>query len=247
MKRALKQLLGRNTLDPRAPEILYQDFTPQQWAMIEYVRPYTMTSPERIAHLVTAVLYMHENRIAGSVVECGVWRGGSMMIVARLLQELGDRTRDLFLFDTYDGMPLPSDQDRDATGAPASELLKMQPKTRDNLFWAYAPIEEVAANMHSTGYPADKVHLIKGQVEQTIPDAAPDNIGLLRLDTDWYASTLHELEHLYPRLAHLGVMIVNDYGCWQGAQQAVDEFFARQPFKPLLSRIDVTARSIIKP
>jgi hypothetical protein len=214
--------------------------------MIEYARPYTMTSPERIAHLMATIQYIHENHIGGAIVECGVWRGGSMMIVARLLKELGDCTRDLFLFDTFEGMPPPSDKDRAISGSLAAQILKAEPKTRENLFWAYAPLEEVEANMLSVGYPSDKIHLVKGKVEDTIPGAAPGQIALLRLDTDWYESTLHELKHLYARLAPQGVLIVDDYGCWQGARQAVDEFFTQQPFKPLLNRIDMTARSAIK-
>ena len=81
------------------------------------------------------------------------------------------------------------------------------------------------ATVLSTGYPAERVHLVRGPVEETIPGAAPDALALLRLDTDWYASTRHELEHLYPRLATGGVLIVDDYGHWEGARRAVDEYF----------------------
>jgi len=246
MKQAVRTLFGRSKAAATAAESFYQDFTPQHWAMIEYARPYTMTSPERIAYLMASVQYIHDNRIPGAIVECGVWRGGSMMIVARLFMELGDRTRDLFLFDTFEGMPPPSDRDRAFSGATADHILKSHSRTGANVFWAYAPIEEVEANMISTGYPQEKIHLIKGKVEDTIPTGAPNNIALLRLDTDWYESTLHELHHLYARLALHGVLIIDDYGWWQGARQAVDEFFGQQPFKPLLNRIDNTARSVIK-
>ena len=92
-----------------------------------------------------------------------------------------------------------------------------------------------------------RVHLIKGMVEQTIPHDAPDQIALLRLDTDWYESTAHELKHLYPRLANRGIMIIDDYGHWQGARMAVDEFIQAQDFKPFLHRIDYTGRLIVKP
>jgi O-methyltransferase len=243
MKRLLRRLLGR---DGEPTAALRQDFTPEHRAMVEYARPYSMTSPERIVHLVEAVRYIHANGIPGDVVECGVWRGGSMMVVARLLVQLGDTSRDLYLFDTFEGMPAPSAGDRDFGGTPAQELLGKESRTRDSLVWAYAPVEEVAANMRSTGYPAERVHLVQGRIEETVPSRAPDAIALLRLDTDWYESTRHELTHLYHRLAPRGVLIIDDYGWWQGARQAVDEFFLAQPFKPLLSRIDCTGRSLIK-
>jgi hypothetical protein len=98
----------------------------------------------------------------------------------------------------------------------------------------------------ATGYPAERVHLVRGPVEETLPAAAPERLALLRLDTDWYASTRHELEHLYPRLVDGGVLIVDDYGHWQGARQAVDEYFAGTAPPPLLHRIDYTARIGVK-
>jgi hypothetical protein len=91
------------------------------------------------------------------------------------------------------------------------------------------------------------VNLVKGPVESTIPATIPDQLAILRLDTDWYESTKHELDHLYPRLVSGGILIIDDYGHWQGARQAVDEYFARQNLKPLLSRIDYTCRIMIKP
>jgi hypothetical protein len=99
----------------------------------------------------------------------------------------------------------------------------------------------------STGYPADRLHLVQGKVEDTLPGAAPARIALLRLDTDWYESTRHELVHLYPRLVPNGVLIIDDYGDWVGAKEAVDEYFAAQPFQPFLSRMDHTGRLAIKP
>jgi uncharacterized heparinase superfamily protein len=101
--------------------------------------------------------------------------------------------------------------------------------------------------MTTTGYPADRVRLVKGVVAQTIPTAAPASIALLRLDTDFYESTRHELEHLYPRLSSGGVLIIADYGHWQGARQSVDEYFGTLPDAPLLARIDYTGRIAIKP
>jgi O-methyltransferase len=97
--------------------------------------------------------------------------------------------------------------------------------------------------MQSTGYPSDRVHYVKGLVEATVPQQAPDEIAILRLDTDWYESTKHELEHLWPRVRPGGVLIVDDYGHFEGARRAVDEFFGPGVF---LHRIDYTGRLVLK-
>jgi O-methyltransferase len=85
---------------------------------------------------------------------------------------------------------------------------------------------------------------VKGKVEDTIPANIPERIALLRLDTDFYRSTRHELEHLYPRLERGGVLIIDDYGAYVGARQATDEYFASRPF--LLNRIDEHVRCGVK-
>ena len=98
----------------------------------------------------------------------------------------------------------------------------------------------------STGYPAERIRIVKGEVEQTIPRQAPEELALLRLDTDWYASTAHELEHLYPRVGDGGVLIIDDYGHWEGARRAVDEYFEGAEDPILLNRIDYSGRIGVK-
>jgi O-methyltransferase len=111
--------------------------------------------------------------------------------------------------------------------------------------WCIASLDDVRANLLSTGYPANQIHFVPGKVEQTIPKTLPERLALLRLDTDWYESTKHELEHLYPRLSNDGVLIIDDYGHWRGAREAVDEFFLRSRH-PLLHRLDYTGRLMLK-
>jgi O-methyltransferase len=108
------------------------------------------------------------------------------------------------------------------------------------------PVEDVRRNMRSTGYDDSLVSYVVGPVETTIPAHAPDAIALLRLDTDWYESTRHELMHLYPRLSPGGILIVDDYGHWQGARRAVDEFLDATNARLLLCRIDYTGRIGVK-
>lgn len=208
---------------------------------IDRAQPFTMTSPERLATLCMAVEYVVANQIPGAFVECGVWRGGSSMAAALTYQRLGRDDVDLFLFDTFEGMSPPSKEDiRPDTGEAAEELLAASDRRSE--IWAYAPIEEVRRNLAGTGYPAERLHFVKGKVEETIPESAPEQIAILRLDTDWYESTKHELNHLLPRLSRNGILIVDDYGAWAGARQAVDEYFATRGSKPFLSRIDNTGR-----
>ena len=106
--------------------------------------------------------------------------------------------------------------------------------------------ESVRATLLETGYPPERLHFVRGAVEETVPAAAPEQLALLRLDTDWYESTRHELVHLYPRLSDGGILIVDDYGHWEGCRRAVDEYFASDADPILLNRIDYTGRIAIK-
>lgn len=214
---------------------------------IHQVRPYTMTSPERIFALCKAVEYIAKANIEGDFVECGVWRGGSMMAAANTLLHIGDTERHLYLFDTFQGMSEPTDQDVNILGKSASTLWPKSKISGDTSQWCYSPLDEVKRVMAETGYDADKIHYIQGKVEDTLPDKAPEKIALLRLDTDWYESTKHELVHLFPRLVKGGVLILDDYGYWAGARQATDEYLAENNPGILLNRIDRSGRIGVKP
>ena len=165
-----------------------------------------------------------------------------MMAVAKTLMLLGQTDRDLFLFDTFAGMPEPSSRDG------VSKQVYQQKKRQDaDNAWCYASIGTVKENLYRTGYPAERIHFVQGAVEDTLPSAAPDSISLLRLDTDWYESSLHELVHLYPRLTHGGILILDDYGHWESCKRAVDEYFESGGDPFFLARIDYTARIGVKP
>jgi O-methyltransferase len=220
------------------------DFDAATLETIEVVRPFTMTSRERLAAVCDAVRYVDRYAIPGAIVECGVWAGGSAMAAARTLIEVGDTGRDLYLFDTFEGMSEPSDADRDALGAKAADQLASADR-KTGAVWCYASLEDVQQNMSLTGYPAARLKFVKGMVEDTIPAQAPKQIALLRLDTDWYESTRHELLHLIGRVAPNGVLLIDDYGHWQGARQAVDEWLAVFDRPVLLARTDYTGRMAI--
>jgi hypothetical protein len=166
------------------------------------------------------------------------------MAAAWTFARLG-RLVDFFLFDTFEGMSEPTEDDVSYyAGQSAAQLLA--DADQHSKVKAYAPIRDVRRNMESTRYPQSHLHFIQGKVEETVPSFAPGEISILRLDTDWYESTKHELIHLFPRLSRNGILIIDDYGHWAGARKAVDEYFVGQGLKPFLARIDNTGRVYVK-
>lgn len=244
MRNYFKRIARRFGYELRPYQLFPPDVTPAEAEIYRQCDGFTMTSIERLVTLTRSVEYLVRNSIAGAFVECGVWRGGSMMAVALTLRRLGATDRQLYLYDTFTGMAAPSGHDRRYDGRPAAELLA----GASNEAWirACADLADVKANLASTGYPMDQIRFIQGKVEDTIPAQIPTKICLLRLDTDWYESTRHELVHLYPRLARHGVLIIDDYGHWRGAREATDEFFRDMEPAPFLNRVDYTARLVVK-
>ena len=225
---------------------MHSDMGHEFHALYQSAAPYTMTSIERMFGLYEACRYISAAGIPGDVVECGVWRGGSSMLAALTLMRGGD-VRPMWLYDTFEGMPPPGEHDREWSGAAAEDhLAAAERRPGAANVWAYAPEDDVRTNMAATEYPEDMVRFVAGKVEETIPAQAPEQIAILRLDTDWYESTRHELEHLWPRLQPGGVLIIDDYGHWQGARRATDEFFAAQGTPILLARLDYTGRIAVK-
>jgi O-methyltransferase len=217
------------------------DFCEDEIAIIRSVQSWTMTTPERLYALIQAVRYIVANRVPGAIVECGVWKGGSMAAIANTLMSIGEMQRDLYLFDTFEGMPAPTSEDIEYSGKRAADLIASDPA-----LLCVGTLDVVQTAMRDTRYPSDRLHFIRGKVEETIPASAPEVISLLRLDTDWYESTKHELVHLYPRLSRNGVVIIDDYGHWQGARRACDEYFRKESAPVLLNRIDYTGRIAVK-
>lgn len=210
------------------------------------VKPFTMTTSERVAALCAAVNHLIRNNIDGDFVECGVWKGGSTMAAIDTLLKAQDKSREIYLYDTFEGMSEPTEHDKAFTGLTADEILRAGDKQAAASNWCYSALEEVKKNIDSLKYPASQIHYVKGKVEDTIPQTVPQKIALLRLDTDWYESTSHELKHLYPLLVPGGIIIIDDYGHWKGARKAVDEYITSQKLSLFLHRIDYSGRMAIK-
>lgn len=244
----LPQINYQHIMRQHHEEAQFRDADPAFMSLHEQVCPFTMTSTERLYAMYKATEYVSKAGISGSIVECGVWRGGSMMMAALTLLACGDRSRKLVLFDTFAGLPKPNaDEDVDLWGHSQYNEWTRHRRSDTSSDMAFASLEEVRANIASTGYPMENVVFVKGMVQDTLTCNLPEAISLLRLDTDWYESTVCELENLYPSLSKNGVLIIDDYGHLRGQRKAVDEFFARCNEHVLLHRIDYSGRMAIKP
>jgi hypothetical protein len=224
------------------PEVLEPEFE----GYLARCAQYTMTSDERMYSVFQASRYAAQAGIEGDIVECGVWRGGSSMMSAlTLLAHESNRDRRFWLYDTFEGMPEPGANDFGLHGEdPAAEWQRNQ--RGDFNEWCFAPLDDVRRNVLSTGLAPERIELVQGMVEETIPERVPERISLLRLDTDWYESSYHELSHLFPRLTRGGVLILDDYGHWGGVRKAVDQYLKEHGIKLLLHRIDYAGRLAIK-
>ena len=168
-------------------------------------------------------------------------------MVAQVLAHRGVSDRHLYLYDTFEGMSEPTVEDVDFRGQKADQMLEQSQDQKETSVWCLANLDDVKLTMSNSSFPAENIHYVEGKVEDTIPVTVPAGaIALLRLDTDWYTSTKHELIHLYPSLSSSGVLIIDDYGHWEGCRKAVDEYFTEQKTSILLQRIDYTGRLAIK-
>jgi hypothetical protein len=199
-----------------------------------------MTSRKRVEAMASALQKIDDENIAGDVVECGVWKGGNIILARKMSPD-----RVCWLYDTFEGMTEPGKHDHHRDGESAKtrydEILKRGGG------WCRAPLDQVKDNLAVTGVLDEtKLRFVVGSVEKTLlkPENIPEQIAICRLDTDWHDSTKIELEMLYPKLASGGVLIVDDYGHWKGARKAVDDYF-KSKFNPIW--IDYTAVFFVKP
>lgn len=204
--------------------------------ILAQVKPYTMVGNEKLYSLYMAVRYVVTHDIPGDLVECGVLRGGCPMLMALTLTDMG-AVKKIWLYDTFEGIPKPTEAD----GETVLKTWRERQREHDDR-WLYASLEDVKVNLARSGYA--NLEFVKGRVEDTIPDRVPEKIALLRLDTDLYESTRHEMIHLFPRLVSGGVFIADDYGSWVGARKAVDEYMDEHDAPMLLHRVQASAIAV---
>jgi O-methyltransferase len=208
--------------------------------IIRRASPFTMTNPIRMEALFNSIQQI--KGLEGDIVETGVCQGGSSILMAMTLKAEGVKHKKIYMYDTFEGMPEPSLVDN----KPNRKWTGIEKWKREDK-WNYASLDEVKKNIRKSDYPLDKFILTKGLVEETIPKVIPEKIALLRLDTDFYSSTKHALIHLFPRLVKGGVLIIDDYGAWEGCKQAVDEYFYKNMIdKRLIKVVDKSCREYTK-
>ncbi len=213
--------------------------------MMETSLKYSMTPKVRMWALVQSIKYLINNNISGDIVETGVFKGGNLILSQKLLNFYEPNTkRKVWGFDTFEGMTEPTKNDKDVFGEDPRKFWEKSQK-KDYNDWCYSSIDEVRNNFIKETN-SNLVKLIKGPVEKTlkVEENLPDQISLLRLDTDWYESSKIELEILYPKLVKGGVLIIDDYGHWQGVKKSVDEYFKNENI--WLHYVDYGCRLLIK-
>jgi O-methyltransferase len=235
---------------PEADQLLMHA-SPEDRQIVERAIGHSMVGSARLLAVIDAVRYCVARRLPGAFAECGVWRGGSVLAMILTLQELDVTDCDIWCYDTFEGMTAPTEFDVSKLDPPALETWQEAQRGAERpwpeLFSPESFDERtVRSLLLDTGYPPERLHFVRGPVEETLPGQAPEGLALLRLDTDWYESTRHELVHLFPRLVRGGVLIIDDYGHWEGAQRAVDEYLGAEHPPLLLHRIDYTGRIVIK-
>jgi hypothetical protein len=208
---------------------------------------YSMTGYDRLFFLIKAINYVRLNNVSGDFVECGVWKGGNLILFQKMISKFNLKKK-IYAFDTFEGMTQPLEIDRMLNNGPwAKDLMiqELKDKNKTNIH-CYSPLNEVMNNFKKNTLNKKNLICIKGPVERTlvINNNLPKKISILRLDTDFYESTKIELEVLFPLLENNGILIIDDYGCWQGAKKAVDEYFLNKKFT--MFKIDITGRFIIK-
>lgn len=245
-EREMASILRQKGWGAIPPDQYRIDIEEEFLSLWDSVKEYTMTYLERGYALYKAVEYLCRRNIPGDIVECGVWKGGSCMLIAKAIMKFDEKPRRIFLYDTFTGMTEPSSEDVVAWNN-RSVLEKWKEDrsgVKDNFgSWAVGA-EEVKQNLAGTGYPLDELVFVEGDILETLNEIKPEKIALLRLDTDWYRSTAFELEQLYPLVSTGGVLVIDDYGHFRGARKAVDEYFNNSSI--FLTRVDYTGRVGIK-
>jgi predicted O-methyltransferase YrrM len=194
------------------------------WGIHEKWHSKTMIPWQGCYDAYSAAKYVAQSGIEGDIVECGVWKGGSSIIMAETLGAYGCADKSIYMYDTFSGMTEPDSRDVSFQSHNEAHLTWKKRQNDTHNAWAYAGLEEVRDNVGRADCSFEKFIFVKGDVCQTIPEVVPEKISILRLDTDWYKSTYHEMLHLFPRLSIGGVLIVDDYGTYSGARDAVDDY-----------------------
>jgi hypothetical protein len=179
---------------------------------------FTMVGITRLRRIVEHSTILSRDHIAGAVVECGTWRGGSLALLSWAFRRQQD-ARELWAFDSFEGVPPPGPNDPPSAHRGFSEG------------WCAATATDVRAAVRALGGDDGELRIVPGWLDQTLPNATVGPIALLNVDVDWYDSVSVVLDHLYDRVVPGGIINFDDYGRWSGCDQAVQDFMDRRGLK----------------
>jgi O-methyltransferase len=270
MKRMIKKMLGSlgyeiraasyavSAIGSRTAEPNIQDSEHAALQIINMIRPYTMVTLYPLLTLFQQVCFSEKYSIPGSFVECGVWKGGAVGLMALANLKYGKERRHIHLFDSFQEICEP---DSSVDGERAISEVKQYCKEAGfsgrlrplRGFYDHkggpGTLRENRELLESKiGYPSDFLHFHEGWFQDTLPRDAKSlgEIAILRLDGDLYASTKVCLEYLYDRVVSGGFVIVDDYGTYDGCRKAVDEFLGCLPSPVFLHYVNQDCRYWIK-
>lgn len=268
MKRALKGVFNKlgysvSRLDQSLAKNPYfqYEYGDEAFAVIECVKEYTMVPEINLLNLYEQAVYCEKYAVPGDFVECGVWKGGAVGVMAMANQKHGKATRNLRLFDAFDDICEP---DPNIDGDTAFEHMKfLSNKDKSDFTGKLEPVKGVYDYLggHGTiaicnellvgkiGYDPKHLFYHEGWFEKTMKEYAKeiDQIAILRMDGDWYSSTKTILECLYDKVVSGGIVIIDDYGTYEGCKRAVDEFLIANNVKTFLSYSNFSCRYFLKP
>jgi len=232
LKRILTDTIDHEAPDPERGEALYlRDFVQQ----FKRGRAYTLLPPARIDNLQTCIEDVLARGVPGDLLEAGVWRGGACIFMRGVLAAHGITDRNVFVADSFEGLPSP-----DAEKFP-KEAKAHASATMVDLFAHFAvSLEAVQENFRRFGLLDRQVHFLKGWFSATLPTAPIARLAILRLDADYYESTMQVLTALYDKVSVGGYVIIDDWGedQWTYCRQAVAEFRRDRGIEEPMIRVD---------
>lgn len=227
MKQLVKKLLHRFGYQLSNLQIRHRDiFADKDFAEVyARARESTATPVEGVYALYTITRYLAENNVPGVLIDGAAWKCGGMIAMIETLRTVGKRDREVFAFDLFD-----------------------QPDRQGNRYWDAVDFNAVKARVYDRDYPSDKIHLVAGDITETVPAKVPAQIALLRMDSGRAEVTRHFLRELYPRIAPGGCVVINDYGSYftESGREA-EAFLATLHPRPLVHRVDQYVRYWVKP
>jgi O-methyltransferase len=236
------EIIRKNNFLNRRNELIVEAKT-DDLDMIERFKEFALASKLNLWSIIQSINYIYSNKIEGDMVECGVFRGGSLSLICFYVEKFKINC-NIWGYDTFEDGFLSTEYSRSDKDQKGKKLNLKDLKNPKNLYYTKSQVYEVFKKFAiSDNYIPN---LIKGNITQTLlyEKNLPKTISLLRLDTDLYKTTLIQLEVLYPRLVSGGILHIDDYGACPGAKKAVDEYFKNQ--KIWLHRVDYTCRYLIK-